>query len=372
MIRIGFFQETQPGESRVSVTPDAAKKLIKKGFAVRMQTNAGVRSAFIDQHYKDAGVEIELGIPQSDVIFCVNRPTLEQIEDMAAGTTILGFLNPFGDTEFFSVCAKKKLNTLAMELIPRISRAQSMDALSSEANVAGYRAVLEAASRYRKFFPLMMTSAGSSKPAKVLVLGAGVAGLQAIATAKRLGAIVHAYDVRPEVREQIESLGAKCIDLGLQADGSGAGGYAKELSEEAKQKQQEVLSTYIQQSDVVVTTASIPGKKAPLLIPRKTVENMKPGSVIIDMAAGTGGNCEITVSQRVIEHHGVQIVGFTNYPSLLASDASHFYAHNVIALFQLLIKVQDQMSVLHFNLEDEIVNKSLLTYHGQVRLDTKR
>jgi NAD(P) transhydrogenase subunit alpha len=256
---------------------------------------------------------------------------------------------------------------MSMELIPRTSRAQSMDALSSQANIAGYRAVLEATTHYKRFFPMMMTSAGSAKAAKVAVLGAGVAGLQAIATARRLGASVESYDVRPEVKEQILSLGAKFIELDVGEQGSGSGGYAKELSEEGKRKQQAALTERLKKFDVIISTANIPGRKAPVLITEDAVKGMRTGSVIVDMAAANGGNCPLSEADKIVTKHNVTIVGLTNFPGLVPADSSNFYARNLATLLGLMAVAKDGKVTLNVNLEDDIIAASLTTYQGQVR-----
>jgi NAD(P) transhydrogenase subunit alpha len=280
-------------------------------------------------------------------------------------------MDPYREDDLIEKLAGKDINTLCLELIPRTSRAQSMDVLSSQANIAGYRAVIEAARLYPRFFPMLMTSAGSAKAAKVTVIGAGVAGLQAIATARRLGATVEAFDVRAEAREQILSLGAKSIDISLGEEGSGQGGYAKELSEEARKKLNAALAERLKKADIIISTASIPGRKAPVLIPEETVKAMRPGSVIVDLAAATGGNCPLTVAGEITEKHGVTLVGLTHYPSMLPADASGFFSKNLMNLLALYAKGEEQKTSLHWNLEDDIIAAALVTHQGQVRWKKK-
>ena len=284
-----------------------------------------------------------------------------QVAAMREGAVFVGHAETCDEDPVISAMHDKGISVIAMERIPRISRAQSMDALSSQSNIAGYRAVIEAAVHYTRFLPLMMTSAGSAKPARLVVLGAGVAGLQAIATARRLGADVHAYDVRPETREQIESLGAKFIDIDVGESGAGEGGYARELSDEAKQRQQELLSDELAKAHVIITTALIPCKPAPALIPEDVVRRMREGSVIIDLAAATGGNCPLTEADKVVEKHGVILVGHTNYPSMLASDASQFYANNLFNLIGIMFDAGEEGPVLKNLEDDEITQAALVT-----------
>jgi len=372
---IGVPKENRQDEARVALTPDAVKKLIKKGFKVRAENACGLKAGFLDEDYRAAGAEVtDRGAAySSDFVLKINRPSMEEIPSLKAGSVLISYVEPYLQADgYFEKLAQSGVNALGMELIPRTSRAQSMDALSSQANIAGYRAVLEGASRYHRFFPLMMTSAGSAKAAKVMVLGAGVAGLQAIATAKRLGAQVEAYDVRAEVKEQIQSLGAKFVELDIGEEGSGQGGYAKELSAEAKQRQQQLLTERLKKCDIIISTANVPGRKAPVLITEDAVKGMRPGSVIVDMAAGNGGNCPLSVADQVVTKHGVVLVGITNYPSLMAADSSSFYSGNLTALLGLLVKqapkeAGGQLS-LDLNLQDDIIAAALVTHQGQSRL----
>lgn len=303
----------------------------------------------------------------ADLIFKVMPPTVAELGQMKDGCTVVSFMVPSKNAEMMKLMCDKNITSLAMELVPRITRAQSMDALSSQASIAGYMGVLMGAQLAPVFFPMLTTAAGTIRPAKVLIIGVGVAGLQAIATARRLGAQVWAYDVRPETSEQVESLGAKFIDLDLGEEGSGEGGYAKELSDEAKQKQQQLLSEELQKADVLISTAAIPCRPAPRLITEETVKGMREGSVIIDMAAATGGNCELTEAGSVIVKHGVQIVGHTNYPAMVPADASSFFSRNLVNLMELLVTREDEKLVRPDYMEDEVTEAALVVYQGKVR-----
>lgn len=364
-MRIGILKETAAGERRVALVPDAVGLLAKLKIEVLAQAGAGDAALFADSDYQKAGARI---IPdaatlgrESDVVVKVQKPTLDEVGFMREGAVLIGFLQPATSADLIKRLNERKITAFAMELIPRISRAQSMDALSSQANVAGYRAVLIAAVALGKYLPMMTTAAGTIRPAKVLVLGAGVAGLQAIATARRLGAVVWGYDVRLVVKEQVESLGAKFLefDLGVK-DAQDKGGYAKELSDEAKRKQQQMLAEKTKEFDVVITTALIPGRPAPRLITKETVAAMKPGSVIMDLAAETGGNCELTEADKEVVKHGVTIIGPTNLPSTLPVHASQMYARNIVELLKLMVK--DGNLNLDFN--DEIIKGACLTHNG--------
>ncbi len=371
---LGIPRETAPGENRVALTPDLAKKLISQHWKILFQSGAGSRAGFPDSTYADLGVTVVKSAQEAlscDVVWKIQRPSTEEVAYLKRGATLACLLDPYREDDLLEKLAGREINTLCLELIPRTSRAQSMDVLSSQANIAGYRAVIEGARLYPRFFPMLMTSAGSAKAAKVTVLGAGVAGLQAIATARRLGATVEAFDVRAEAREQILSLGAKSIDISLGEEGSGQGGYAKELSEEARKKLNAALAERLKKADIIISTASIPGKKAPILIPEDTVKAMRPGSVIVDLAAATGGNCPLTVSGEITEKHGVTLVGLTHYPSMLPADASGFFAKNLLNLLALYTKTEDQKSILHWNLEDDIIAAALVTHQGQVRWKKK-
>ncbi len=361
--RIVVPKETLTGEKRVALVPNVATKLQKQGAELALQHGAGDHAGYPDAAYTDVEIvkdESEL-LKQANVVFTVQPPTIEQIEMMDEGTIAIGYMNPFGDDERIKKLCEKKITSFSMELVPRISRAQSIDALSSQANAVGYKAVIIAAEISGKFFPMLTTAAGTVKPAKVLIIGAGVAGLQAIATAKRLGAIVEAYDVRSATKEQVESLGGKFVDTGVSADGEG--GYARELTDEEKAKQQEVLNQHIQAADVVITTAAIPGRKAPIIIPKEVVEEMKPGAVIVDLAAETGGNCELTKAGKHVKKKGVTIYGPVNVPSTLATDTSELYSRNLLNFTVLFLKDGE----VELDWEDQIIAESALTHDGEIK-----
>jgi H+-translocating NAD(P) transhydrogenase subunit alpha len=370
MMLIGLPKEKREDETRVGLTPDAVKKLVKKGFKVLVERSAGFKAGFPDEEYQKEGAE--LGDAQSvfaaPIVLKVFKPTPEEIAKMKKGTVLVCYMEPYLSDGTIEKVAAAGIDAFSMELIPRTSRAQSMDALSSQANIAGYRAVIEAARNYNRFVPLMMTSAGSAKAAKVMVLGAGVAGLQAIATAKRLGAVVEAYDIRPEVKEQIQSLGAKFVELDVGEAGVGEGGYAKELSAEGKQKQQALLTEKLKKSDIIISTANVPGRKAPILITEEAVKGMRAGSVIVDMAAANGGNCPLSEPDRIVVKHNVKLIGFTNYSSMMAADSSTFYGNNLVSLLGLIVENQSDQLRLNLNLEDDIVAAALVTHQGSVRL----
>ncbi len=335
-MRVRVPRESGPGEHRVALTPETVTRLGSAGFEVVLERGAGVQAGFPDDAYVDAGAQLVDGSQALDDVEGVVRvgtPAAEDVKAMRQGLVLIGFLQPLTDEEGIARLEERGVIAFAMESIPRITRAQSMDALSSQATVAGYKGVLLAADRSPKLFPMLMTAAGTIAPARVLVLGAGVAGLQAIATARRLGAVVSAFDVRPAVAEQVESLGAAFLDLGIRGEET-EGGYARELTAEQQEAQQRALEERIPDFDVVITTAAIPGRPAPRLIPASAVESMRPGSVIVDLASDTGGNCELTSPGRETAHAGVTIVGFTNVPSLMPQDASRLYARNVVALLE--------------------------------------
>jgi NAD(P) transhydrogenase subunit alpha len=355
-MKIGLLKESAEGEKRVALTPDIAKKLIAKGFTIQVTQGAGENADFSDAQYQEAGAEI-VGSAEAlnaDILVRVRKPSASEAAELPNGALLIAHSESCELDETLESILEKGITYLSMERIPRISRAQAMDALSSQSNIAGYRAVIEAALHYGRFLPLMMTSAGSAKPARLVVLGAGVAGLQAIATARRLGADVHAYDVRPETKEQIESLGAKAIELDIGESGSGEGGYAKELSQEAKEKQQQALADELSKAHIIITTALIPCRPAPVLITEEVIKNMREGSVVVDLAAATGGNCPLTEADKVIVRHGVTIVGHTNYPSMVASDASAFYGGNIMNLLNIMVEKGEDGLVLKDLEEDEI------------------
>jgi len=335
-VRIVVPREAAAGEGRVALVPDAIGRLAPAGFEIVVERGAGAVAGFPDEDYATAGATLsEPGslLEGADAIVRVARPSAEEVLAMAPGTVLIGFLAPLTDTEGIERLRRQGVVAFAMESVPRITRAQSMDALSSQATVSGYKAVLIAADRVQKMFPLLMTAAGTIAPARVLVMGAGVAGLQAIATARRLGAVVSAFDVRPAVKEQVESLGAKFLELGVHGEET-EGGYAKELTPEQQAAQQAALEERVPDFDIVITTALVPGRPAPKLIAASTVGQMRAGSCIVDLAAEAGGNCELTSPGQEIVRDGVTIVGFTNLPSLMAADASRLYARNVSALLQ--------------------------------------
>lgn len=355
-MKLSLLKESLPGENRVALSPEIVKKLTAKGFEIRVVAGAGAKAYFPDDQYSAAGAKIvdEKEALQGDILVKVRKPTQDEADAYPADKILIAHVESCAEDELLRSLLAKGITYLAMERIPRISRAQAMDALSSQSNISGYRAVIEAAAHYGRFLPLMMTSAGSAKPAKLIVLGAGVAGLQAIATARRLGADVSAYDVRPETKEQIESLGAKAIELDVGESGSGEGGYAKELSDEAKARQQQLLAEELSKAHVIVTTALIPCRPAPVLITEEVIKNMREGSVVVDLAAATGGNCPLTEPDKVVIKHGVIIVGHTNYPSTVPSDASHFYAGNLMNLLAIMVESTEQGLVLKNLDEDEI------------------
>jgi NAD(P) transhydrogenase subunit alpha len=369
-VTIGVLREQKLNETRVATTPAEVKRLQKLGVTFLVEKEAGFAAGYDDQSYADAGASLvdRSTALAAKIILTVQPPEAADLDLIKRGSLLIGFLNPLGDPALLEQLARRGVDACAVELIPRISRAQSMDALSSQANIAGYRAVIEALYQYGRFVPLMMTSAGTAKPARIVVLGVGVAGLQAIATARRLGGQVEAFDVRSETREQVTSLGAKFIDIDLGEQGDGEGGYAQELSAEAKQRQQEGLSKRLQQADIIITTAQIPGKAAPILVTEETVKGMRPGSVIVDMAAANGGNCPLSEADEVVTRHGVTLVGDTNLPAHLASDASSFYGRNLTHLLELLLPAVESGSVkIALDLEDEIIAGCLAVHAGELR-----
>lgn len=358
-MRVAVPRETASGERRVALVPETISKLAAGGYELRVEHGAGAAAGFLDEGYAEAGAELvdrNSLYDGAQVVARVAPPNAEEAEALAPGTVLIGFLHPLTDPEGIARLRERGILAFAMESIPRITRAQSMDALSSQATVAGYKAVLLAANSVQKLFPMLMTAAGTIAPVRALVIGAGVAGLQAIATARRLGAVVSAFDVRPAVREQVESLGASFLDLGVTGEET-AGGYATELTPEQQARQQAALEERIPDFDVVITTAAIPGRPAPRLIPASAVERMRPGSVIVDVAAETGGNCELTTPGEVVEHSGVTIVGTTNLPSLMAFHASQLYSRNVAALLQHLAPGGE----LALDWEDEITGSTCVT-----------
>ncbi|MGB5453685.1 MAG: Re/Si-specific NAD(P)(+) transhydrogenase subunit alpha [Sedimenticolaceae bacterium] len=362
-MKVGIPKERVDGESRVATTPEIAKKLVAGGVTVMLERGAGEGSYYSDAAYEEAGVQLTdaAGALACDIVAKVRKPLVDEVSAMREGAIFIGHAETCDqDDPVINAMQQRGIRVIAMERIPRISRAQSMDALSSQSNIAGYRAVIEAASHFGRFLPLMMTSAGSSKPARVVVLGVGVAGLQAIATARRLGGDVLAYDVRPETREQIESLGAKAIVLDIGEGGAGEGGYARELSEEGKAKQQALLADELARAHVIITTALIPCRPAPVLVSEEVVRRMRAGSVIVDLAAANGGNCPLTERDRVVVKHGVILVGHTNYPSMVPSDASAFYAKNIANLLEVMFDRSAGGIALKDLDEDEITRDAQL------------
>ena len=363
---VGVPRETAPGERRVAMTPDTVKRLTASGVVVKVETGAGLASGHSDDAYETAGATIVANAAEAfnpQVVIKVQKPDADEAALLRPGTTIIALLQPMTNIDLVRDLASRDITAFSMDAIPRTTRAQSMDVLSSQATVAGYKAVLMAADNLPKFFPMLTTAAGSIVPAKVLVVGAGVAGLQAVATARRLGAVVEAYDTRPVVKEQVESLGAKFVDIPVDtSDAQTAGGYAKEVSAETLRKQQEVLADHAARSDVVITTAAVPGRPAPRLISKETVERMRPGSVIVDLAAETGGNVELTRAGETVEHNGVKIMGQVNLPSTMPVHASQMYAKNIQNLLDLLIK----NGKLDPDFEDEIVKGTVITRGGDV------
>ena len=352
-IQICVPQEIREGEQRVALVPDVVNRLVKLGVGISIQSKAGEHAGYGDEDYSAATVIQDAGslLASGDITLMVNPVQASQIELLKPGSVLIGYLNPYNDLSRFQALAERNISAFSMEMIPRISRAQAMDALSSQAAVAGYKAVLMGASLLGKFFPMLTTAAGTIRPSKVLVIGAGVAGLQAIATARRLGAIVEGYDVRAATKEQVESLGAKFVDVGIKAEGSG--GYARE---------QAVLARHIGAADVVNTTAAIPGRPSPRIISTAMVEGMKGGSVIVDLAAEGGGNCELTRAGETVLHNRVKVFGPLNVPSTVATHASELYAKNLLNFLELLIKDGE----LNINLEDEILRDSLITHGGAI------
>ena len=363
---VGVPRETAPGERRVAMTPDTVKRLTASGVVVKVESGAGLASGHSDDAYVAAGATIVADAAEAfdaQVVIKVQKPDADEAALLRPGATLIALLQPMTNVDLIRDLAARDITAFSMDAIPRTTRAQSMDVLSSQATVAGYKAVLMAADTLPKFFPMLTTAAGSIVPAKVLVVGAGVAGLQAIATARRLGAVVEAYDTRPVVKEQVESLGAKFVDIPVDtSDAQTAGGYAKEVSAETLRKQQEVLADHAAKSDVVITTAAVPGRPAPRLISKETVERMRPGSVIVDLAAETGGNVELTRAGETVEHNGVTIMGQLNLPSTMPVHASQMYAKNIQNLLDLLIK----NGKLDPDFEDEIVKGTVITRGGDV------
>jgi len=355
-------KESAAGERRVALVPEIVGKLVPGGFEVLVERGAGEAASFPDADYEEAGARM-VADPwsEADAVVKVQKPSAEEVARLREGQVLIGFLQPLTDAEGIQRLAERGVVAFAMESIPRITRAQPMDALSSQATVSGYKATLLAAERLPRFFPMLMTAAGTVAPAKVLVLGAGVAGLQAVATSRRLGAVVTGFDVRPVVREQIESLGANWLDLGIVGEET-EGGYAQQLSEEQQRQQQEELEKRLPEFDVVITTALIPGRPAPRLIPAGAVRAMRPGSVIIDLAAEAGGNCELTEPGEVVVRHDVTIVSPLNLPATMPEHASQLYARNVLALLELLLNDDGELAL---DFDDEVIAGACVVREGQ-------
>jgi H+-translocating NAD(P) transhydrogenase subunit alpha len=371
-MRIGVPLETRPGETRVAATPETVKKLIGQGHTVVIQKDAGLYASQPDSAYEAVGATIGSAADAfgAELVLKVRAPEVSELKQIKAGSVLLGMLDPF-DNDNIAAMAAQGVTAFSLEAAPRTTRAQSMDVLSSQANIAGYKAVLVAANEYQRFMPMLMTAAGTVKAARMLILGAGVAGLQAIATAKRLGAVIEASDVRPAAKEQIESLGAKFVDVPYETDeereiAKGVGGYARPMPESWMKRQAALVAERAQQADIVITTALIPGRKPPVLLHSDTVANMKAGSVVIDLAAGKGdngsGNCPLTQADKIVNANGVKIVGYTNLPSMVAADASALYARNLLDFLKLIV---DKDAKLVVPTDDDIVTACLMCRDGQ-------
>lgn len=366
-MKIAVAKETEFGENRVALIPDVVARLVKQGLEIWVESGAGEACFFSNQAYEEAGAKImsdrDYLWREADVLLKVGIPKEEEVYLLREGSVLISFLNPLGKPELSQKLAEKQVTSLSMELIPRTSRAQSMDALSSQAGVAGYKAVLIAAAALPKFFPMLTTAAGTIRPAKVFVIGAGVAGLQAIATARRLGAVVEAFDIRPAVKEEVQSLGAKFVEVALEEDTVAEGGYAKEVSDRSKQRTQEAIAEHVRQSDVVITTAQVPGRKAPILVTDDMVAQMQPGSVVVDLAAEQGGNCAGTEAGKDVVRHGVTLIGPINLPASMPVHASQMYAKNISTLVQYLVKDGE----LNLDFDDDIVSSTCITHAGEIR-----
>ena len=378
-MQVGVIKEQRTGELRVAITPETVKKFVGMGLSVVIETKAGLTAAITDQSYKEAGANIvktpDEALKNADIVLKVRKPirsdgsgqnTEDEVKIMKAGAFLICLMEPYSSQELIKILAKQNITTFSMELIPRITRAQTMDTLSSQSNLAGYKAVLEAAHVFGRAFPMMMTAAGTVPPAKCLVMGAGVAGLQAIATARRLGAVVSASDVRPAAKENVESLGASFVAVEDEEfqQAETAGGYAKEMSDEYKEKQAELIASTVAKQDIVICTALIPGRPAPVLVTAEMVKTMRPGSVLVDLAAEQGGNCPLSVPDKTITKNGVSIIGQTNLASAVAIDASILFAKNLLSFVSLMINQEDNQLVI--DITDEIIKESLLTNNGEV------
>ncbi len=373
MVKVFVPRERRPGETRVAATPETVRRMIKLGLEVAVERGAGVASLFQDADYETAGAHLIDDVPaaweSADVVLKVTPPGAfeglpgHEAEGLKPGAVLISFLAPYRHPDMVRTLAAGNVTSLALELVPRVTRAQSMDALSSQASIGGYKAVLLAAWRLPKYFPLLMTAAGTIKPARVVIMGAGVAGLQAIATAKRLGAVVEVSDIRAAVKEQVESLGGKFIELPQAESGEGQGGYAREMGEDFLRRQREIVQRHLSQADAVITTALVPGRPAPRLVTAEMVRAMRPGAIIVDLAVEQGGNCELSQPDREVVENGVLIVGPSNLPASMPHDASLLFARNVLALLQLLLDKEGKLAI---DTGDEVVAGSLLTHAGQV------
>ncbi len=378
-MQVGVIKERRAGELRVAITPETVQKFVGMGLSVVIETKAGLTAAITDKSYQEAGANIvktpDEALKNADIVLKVRKPlsskgsgtnTEDEVKIMKAGAVLICLMEPYSSQELIKILADRNIITFSMELIPRITRAQTMDTLSSQSNLAGYKAVLEAAHVFGRAFPMMMTAAGTVPPAKCLVMGAGVAGLQAIATARRLGAVVSASDVRPAAKENVESLGASFVAVEDEEfqQAETAGGYAKEMSDEYKQKQAELIASTVAKQDIVICTALIPGRPAPVLVSAEMVKTMRPGSVLVDLAAEQGGNCPLSVPDKTIIKDGVSIIGQTNLASAVAIDASILFAKNLLSFVSLMINQEDNQLVI--DIADEIIKESLLTKNGEV------
>jgi len=367
-MRVAVLKETRSAENRVALVPLGVKNLVKRGLTVTVQTGAGETSGVSDLMYREAGAEIAASaqetLEDAKLILVVNPPSSNELAHLSEGSILVGFLDPLSDPDLVSRLIDLKVTGISMELVPRITRAQSMDALSSQATVAGYKAVLLAANHLPKFLPMFTTAAGTIRPAKALILGAGVAGLQAIATARRLGAVVEAFDVRPAVKEQVESLGASFLESEEEVTAEGEGGYAKELTEDQHNKELELIGDALIDTDIVITTAQIPGREAPVLITEDMVKTMKYGSVIVDLAAESGGNCELSEAGETVLAHGVQILGPSNLPTSIPVHSSQMYSKNIVTLISEFLGDDGQ---LQLDFENDVVGPSTVTHGGEIQ-----
>ena len=365
-MKIGVLKEVKDNEKRVAVTPSLIPKIKKLGYEIYVETNSGLRSNFHDKQYSDNGAIIctEEEVFECDIILNINKPSEELVSKLSSSQTFISFFSPATNPDMLKMCQKEKINILSMDSVPRISRAQKMDALSSMANVAGSRAVIEAAHEFGRFFGGQITAAGKINPAKILIIGAGVAGLSAIGTATSLGAIVKAFDTRPEVKEQVESLGAQFLTVNLDEDGSSSDGYAKVMSKEFIAAEMALFKEQARDVDIIITTALIPGKEAPKLITKDMVEVMKPGSIIVDLASQQGGNCELCEKDAIAEHNGVKIIGFTDLPSRLPSQSSELYSNNLFHILDELTPAKD--GKIDINMEDDVIRGMTVVKDGSI------